>query len=905
MGNAPSSDEGENPYRRRLSKHQATSNWVHSAAHDDYYGVPTTPRSKRAPHGGSLDDAIPTIPSFAFLQAQSMSTNPPASSPGHSPSAAATGWYKSRPSRHSTVAFHPLRSAPVSGHARAVASMKQDDAPGNDAQNNPTQQQQQQQQQQQLDDCCFSSPPDLSSSSSTESWRTLSSVSDASRELPLYIRRRSLQRIPGLATRPGKGEDIHRPSLRTSLPTSPPLHHPCSPAQDHPAAPSLPTPVLDSDANDLGNSSEVGYKQLGSIKFGSLRITNGSPLSMRRGEGNMDQLAGLEGEIKDNKTSSDDAADSQQISSADPLLPEEPSDLIEKLPTATDPDCPVPEQPLNDMHVSETIRPWQGRFSSETPRPSIETLRHRISSVIEVIDDEQLRMVRRPRSALVTADDSSSIYSENIIPVMISADIAAEYNHLHNDNSNGPHLSFLSFRNLIRQNRVKSYLQANNKPPVPVPETPSHQRSSSKDDASIISTARTLSKSRRKLAKKNLEAALPPELLSSNTDTLHVEAPKPRPPPPPASNDQPSRERVKSHTPSNSDGQLPRISSSKYEKRPVSRMSRQKEHALPNHSNAYQTSSDHVPGLLDRTRSTPRAQVSFEGYPPKKKREATKAQQLEKLRRSQTTEFKPLPNPPKPELPQRRKPVRVPVPIPGSFAPRNHYESSMEPQHNPLRPMPSHVRPHTIPLVAPAYMPHDDDNDDTELRGLFPANDNPYVSPLSDEDDDFWSLTADASLNQRATNPRSAFRPREVSPIRHAKSMSNILSNDDNERHTSTVAPSTHLSRAQELAERWRQQQKKKLQPLQQPRKPLLEQDRVSAFYEPIPPSRPTTASAIDDYYSPPVLFEEERDGSLPPMVYRNGTRRGSEIAPAMWRPPFRVLHSYYSPAYRNAPIWG
>ncbi|KAK3191127.1 hypothetical protein K4F52_002713 [Lecanicillium sp. MT-2017a] len=41
-----------------------------------------------------------------------------------------------------------------------------------------------------------------------------------------------------------------------------------------------------------------------------------------------------------------------------------------------------------------------------------------------------------------------------------------------------------------------------------------------------------------------------------------------------------------------------------------------------------------------------------------------------------------------------------------------------------------------------------------------------------------------------------------------------------------------------------------------------------------------------------------------PPLVYRNGNRRGSEISLSEEGSPFRVLHSYYSPAYKNAPIW-
>lgn len=860
MGNAPSSEELRIQCRRRLSKPQATSSWVQIAGENDYDGVPTTPLS------GSyygLDDAIPTVPGFALLQSQSLSGSQwPKNSATLGPEiSAAAACYKSRPSRHSTDAFHPLRSAPVSGSARA-ACMEEDEALGNDAENS------------RIDDRYFSSPPALSSSSSTESWRTLSSASNTSRELPLYIpyRRRSLQQIPGLATRPEKPESdaaTHRPSLPTS-----PIYYPYSPSvqadSDFAAFPRTPAP--DGDLDDLGNSFGLGYRQLGSIKFGSLRITNGSPLSMRQPDVNTDEAADLDGDMVDNGTLSDEAANSHPIIPSDSLPTDSRNDLtLIELPA--DSSNAPPHDCLDTMHAGETTRGRQGRFSSENPRISVETARARIPSVI---DDEQLKLIRR-QSRRVTSDDSSSVYSDNAIPVMLSDDIA-QHEQTHNDNSNGPHLSFQSFRNLIRQNRVKSYLQANNK--ATVIERPFHQRSASDQD-SIHTATRSPSRSRRKLAKKSPGIVLPPDNSSSNTETYNPDATKPRPLPPQVTDDQSSGHQNKGHASSNSDGQVSQMRFSRYKRGSTHRLPRQSGHSLRNHLDGYQTTSERVPIVL----GTPRAHVSFEGDLPKKTHGPTR---VEQMRLSQTTEFKPLPTP-KPDLPQRRRPVRVPVPISTGVGPResgarqNRYSSS-----------PSHVRSNTMPQVT-QYKPYNDG--DNELRLYSPNNDNPYVSPLSDDDDDLWPLPRDTS-SKTATRPSSSFEAREVSPIRHAISMPSI--HNSPERPLRTPAPlSAHSRRAQELAERWQQQQ----QPPQPPRA-SLEYPRFSTFYEHASSNRPTTAGALDDDDDPLFLFVE-RDASLPPIVYRNGTRRGAEVSSTMWRPPYRVLHSYYSPAYRNAPIWG
>lgn len=757
--------------------------------------------------------------------------------------------------------------------------MKEDDELGNDAEN------------QRLDDIYFSSPPGLSSSSSTESGRTLSSDSDTSRELPLYIpyRRRSLQRIPGLATRPENFESdatIHRqnlPTLSANQSYSPSVQ------SDNDPATFLVSPIQDQDLDDLGNPAETGFKQLGSIRFGSLRITNGSPLSMRQGEAKMDGSAVSGSDSIDKSTASGEGIDSDRALPAISHAIEDSNDStsIEQL-TAIAPDCP-PEGSLQKVPVSETVRGRQGRLSTENSRASAETVRARIPSFIDVVGDEQLNLVRR-QSRRVTSDDSSSVYSDNFIPVMIADDIAS-HKPTHNDNSNGPHLSFQSFRNLIRQNRVKSYLQANNK--TAVTNKSSHQRSASEQSASTTtSTVRSQSRPRHKLGKKKPRALSPPATSASKANNDETDATKPWPVPPGASNRESAARKDKVHARRKSDRQGHRTRPSQDETPSVPRAPRQLEHTLRDRFNEYQTTSERVPILLDRASATPRGQVSFERDIPKQRQAPVR---VEQLRRSQTAEFKPLPTP-KPELPQRRRPVKVPAPIPNGFGAQSFQENPQEPRNRQsmFSPMPSHVRSHTAPLMAQQYRPYRHDDKERHLHSL--ESDSPYVSPMSDDGQVTWPLTVNEALSRTAPKS-STFQPREVSPLRQTVSMPSIHGDDDN-RSLLTPAPiSAHSRRAQELAEKWNRQQQKK-----QSSRTSLEQSRLSELYEQPPSRRPTLAGAVEEDDEFPFVLVE-RDDNLPPIVYRNGTRRGSEVS--MWRPPYRVLHSYYSPAYRNAPIWG
>ncbi|OAA75383.1 hypothetical protein LEL_07371 [Akanthomyces lecanii RCEF 1005] len=604
----------------------------------------------------------------------------------------------------------------------------------------------------------------------------------------------------------------------------------------------------------------------------------------------MDEAADLDGDKNDSQTSSGDAANSHRTLPPESLLAEiqHDSNLIARLPA--DSSDALPREPRNSMHVGETVQRRRGRISGDHSRMSVETIRARIPSVI---GDEQLKLIRR-QSTRVTADDSSSVYSDNFIPVMISDDIV-QHRQANNDNSNGPHLSFQSFRNLIRQNRVKSYLQANTKSAFV--EKPSHERTTSDQVSATKATARSPSKSPRKLAKKHPRAASPAAPSSPRGESCYRDATKPLPLPRKSFKGRSVGQQGKGHASSKSDGQAHQMRFPGHEEHSAPRVTRRKEHSRRDHPEGYRTIYERVPILLDRTSATPRAHVSFQGDLPK---QVNGPIDIEQLRRSQTAEFKPLPTP-KPELPQRRRPIKIPESVPAGFGNRSSHENSMETRirQDIYPPMPSHIRSHTMLQVVQQYGPyHDDDN---EPQFFSPTDDSPFVSPLSDEDEDLWPLATHDNSSSTVNRPSSSTQAREASPIRHARSLPSLGNSPG--RSLRTPAPiSTHSRRALELAERWQEQQQ--LQQQRQPARASLEQPRLSTFYEHAPSQRPTTAGGTDQFDGSPFLFVE-RDSSLPPIVYRNGVRRGSEISTAMWRPPYRVLHSYYSPAYRNAPIWG
>lgn len=66
---------------------------------------------------------------------------------------------------------------------------------------------------------------------------------------------------------------------------------------------------------------------------------------------------------------------------------------------------------------------------------------------------------------------------------------------------------------------------------------------------------------------------------------------------------------------------------------------------------------------------------------------------------------------------------------------------------------------------------------------------------------------------------------------------------------------------------------------------------------------RPRSFSQSDHWHRPKVVEEErsKKHARYPPYMPRGLHRRNQSAG----NPPYRVLHSYNSPAYRNAPIWG
>lgn len=103
--------------------------------------------------------------------------------------------------------------------------------------------------------------------------------SDVSLYMP--VRRRSIIRTPGVATRSNSTRDtppLPRPSVRHSLPPTPSLSRQHSVESYRSGIMSMPPPILDSEsATRVATPCEDKYLSIGAFKLGSLRITNGSP----------------------------------------------------------------------------------------------------------------------------------------------------------------------------------------------------------------------------------------------------------------------------------------------------------------------------------------------------------------------------------------------------------------------------------------------------------------------------------------------------------------------------------------------------------------------------------------------------------------------------------------------------
>ena len=138
-------------------------------------------------------------------------------------------------------------------------------------------------------------------------------------DMSLYapMRRRSIIQTPGVATRASNTEPVLSLSKKSSFRHSQPV----TPSQSRKNSMdegmrifSLPPRLTDSEEARAVTPCDSEYKQLGSIKFGSLRITNGapSPYSRRAKEGDPDYL--LDNDSKSSLGSGRDKKDGRPTS---------------------------------------------------------------------------------------------------------------------------------------------------------------------------------------------------------------------------------------------------------------------------------------------------------------------------------------------------------------------------------------------------------------------------------------------------------------------------------------------------------------------------------------------------------------------------------------------------------------
>lgn len=904
---------------RRISKNPNFFNRLSGISQDGH------PKSPTAIALGSFDfglqDAVPTTPNIASqalhfsLEYQVLRQNSSSSEDSSNSIGGCDRWR----SRHSTDTTRPLVQARVSGSARAAACKEQVQ---NGAQNAA------------LDKIYLSSSSDSRSSSSTSSLRQPSASSDTSSDLPLYIphRRRSLLETPGVARRPEKPKIInnteppHRPELRSFQPYRP------QQAPGGESRGSLDIATGKQTHERLHTPPETAYKQLGSIEFGSLRITNGSPLSMRRGQVNslaaLDILNSTKATSKlSTVTSTPRTPTYVDTKSLRIVSPDEPAFDACPGPSVHDP-VPEPEgdQPDNFQRGKEA-----------TSRGSkMESMSARNSRFPSVIDDDQLKLVRRQTSKRVTGDDGSSIYSipdSGLASANTPSDDALKHQSANTDSGYGSNFSFFSLRNLVRQSR-KSTVDS---PTTATAATNnfSHKRSASEGTAA--SQPQTPSRRRRKLKKQSKKSISTPQhqqlpqppssipQVPSRSQTLYDSVGREKP----ASSIQRSmsekRHQGRGRFWSKSEGGIPRMSQFD-ERTAIPPVPRQMQRSFKDHTNRHPTGAEPVSILSDRTRRTPRTHVSFDNLPDEAMYERPVAGQ--QLRRRQTFDSKPLPIP-QPEMPRRRTPVRVDPPMRAVFDPRVTYPGQMQPRNREDTEPPMKGRPSTMASNGESLRRNENYssyNTEPRRRDVYEhrqevekrrreedrrqegedrrqhSPDSPYVSPLSDDDPDLFPWPFPPT---RKTEPVAEVSPaREPVSLRHSKSMPSIRNGDD--RQLRTPAPiSVHSRRAHEAAAR---NMVMSTMPQQAPPPPPI--PALPLMYPPQPapqpaPVVPSRELALEGWPEPPSFESNDRDGDLPPIVYRNGTRRGSEVSSAVWRPPYRILHSYYSPAYRNAPIWG
>lgn len=890
MGLFSSSEEISILHHRRLSRYRTTPPAPASIV-PDYRNAPI----RR--HRG----VVPTMPSFPLLSKKlpksQLSKNNASHGHGHS---AGCECREGRPSRRSTDALNPPRQVPVLENTEGTVTI------GNRCLNN--------EERAIIGIRYFPSKPESSSSSSTESSRTQSTgSSDTSPNLPLYVpyRRRSWLQYPGLATRPAAVTDkatdsiANRPEPRVIQPYSPP-----QPVK-YDACPPPSVPTQNQIPERLVNTPELFFKQLGSIEFGSLKIMNGSPLSMQSGVRNANAKADHWDTITPAKTVSTAAVGKAPITHIQLKTPHTtivpdftPKDRPEAAARAHKHRTMGIRQALKTSKSHNAIKPTQ----APEPEPEPATTGTVQSRMPSVIGDEQLKLVRRRRNTRKTDDDASSIYSMAGGDAAIPPDIP-QHKRVGSEVAQG---SFQSFRNFFRHKKSKSDLKISAKPSQ---QSSFHRRSKSEQGRGENTRTRSASRGTRKLQKKN----------PSTAAATMTQLPPLPPPPPPDQAASPARGHVgtpnehrsqsrghtvfddqiisKGQTPSKSDGGIPGHGYNRnilYGIPPIPSRIEQRLQARPTDYEPIADSVSHVPPVLPvpyvaimpstppilspitRARYIPRVRksVSLDEL-PREIQMPTRGRQIR--RQPEGYHFKPLPIP-KPDLPQRRTPIRV---TPLDFDSRHSHLEPPQNKHSVYPIMPWQISPQT-------ESPMDDyGGDDDHEFYMYSQDDRPFVSPLSDEDHEFWLVKARDMSPRRASVPKL----RESSPLHHANSLPSRK--DAQGRPLRTPAPiSSHSRRARGSTAR---------QPLSwtPSHGPQPQHYEESQTYPSRSPSEDNGAGgsvgpepAVDTFDAAP------NDGQYPP-VYRHGTRRGGEARSNLWQPPYRILHSYYSPAYRNAPIWG
>ncbi|ROW10164.1 hypothetical protein VMCG_01856 [Cytospora schulzeri] len=168
------------------------------------------------------------------------------------------------------------------------------------------------------------------------------------------------------------------------------------------------------------------------------------------------------------------------------------------------------------------------------------------------------------------------------------------------------------------------------------------------------------------------------------------------------------------------------------------------------------------------------------------------------------------------------------------------------------------------------------------------------------------------SIGRVAAVSASNYRAADWDPQAHQNSLGSQLSSLNNSRHNSpSSVPSDRVHRPARAHQSSQHSNEPVKQQFTIDGLVRNQQQAVDVPHAAHQGPRPRSLSQSDHWHHPKLVEDHQwnHHTRYPPYVPRGQHRRnqsaGNQPHHAPGHPPYRILHSYNSPAYRNAPIWG